>query len=155
MSAHHLLPVNQWSNTMNLSQLEIILRAHKIWVRSEGQKGKRADLSFMDLRGAPLDNADLTRAIMIGANLQGASLNNTLLCRAFMPFADLSGTTLLNTDFSHAKLMAANLRDADMRTARLEGADLQGAMTGGTRLPDSSTKASLKMVVIEILVIRR
>jgi uncharacterized protein YjbI with pentapeptide repeats len=140
---------------MNRSQLEIVLRAHKAWLLSHGQSGKRADLSFMDLRSAPLDNADLTGAIMFGADLQGSSLNNTKLCGAFMPFADLSGTTCTNTDFRHAKLMAANLRNADMRTARLEGADLKEALMDGVRLPDNSAKARLKMVVIEIFVIKR
>lgn len=140
---------------MTRSQFETVLCAHKVWLRSSGREGKRADFSFMDLRGAPLDDIDLTRVIMIGTNLQGATLNNTLLRGAFMPFTNLAGASMNNTDFTHARLMSANLRNADLRTSKLVGADLQGALTEGARLPDNSANARLNMIAIEIIVIRR
>ena len=46
----------------NISQEELnkILRDHKLWLKGEG--GKRADLSYTNLRCANLSNANLSNA---------------------------------------------------------------------------------------------
>ena len=75
-------------------ELQDILHEHKRWLDSDGDRGKRADLS-----GADLSGTDLTDARLDDANLKGA---------------DLSGA-----DLSDAKLFGANLRDADLLQARL------------------------------------
>ena len=77
---------------MKQSELNHILNQHKLWLESNGNQGKRADLSGVNLSGAYL-----TRANLAGANLSGADLRS----------ADLSGA-----DLSGANLRSANLTDS-------------------------------------------
>lgn len=67
-------------------ELERICQEHKIWLESEGEEGKRADLSRVDLTGRTLRNVNLKRAILKEANLEGI------------------------TEFSDVKLGGANLQ---------------------------------------------
>ena len=89
---------------MNKAKLDKILDNHKLWLRSKGVKGERADL-----RGANLECADLRGANLECADLRGANLE----C------ADLRGADLRGAD-----LRGANLRGADLRGANLRGANL-------------------------------
>ena len=75
-----------------------------------------------DLSGANLNNANLSRAGLIGAELCGANLSNANLSRAGLIGADLNGA-----DLSGANLSGANLSGADLIRADLSGADLSGA----------------------------
>ena len=59
---------------MEPSKLKAILKDHKLWFRSGGKQGKRANL-----RGAHLERANLQGAILLDANLQGANLQGANL----------------------------------------------------------------------------
>ena len=50
---------------MNQKELDKILDNHKEWLRTNGEKGERANLKGADLKGADLE----------GANLKGANLD--------------------------------------------------------------------------------
>ena len=64
---------------MKKEELDHILQQHRLWLGSDGEKGKRADLWGADLRGADLRVADLRCA-----NLQGAELDTNIRnCRSF------------------------------------------------------------------------
>ena len=80
---------------MNKKELDKILDNHKLWLRTNGNEGERANLRYADLSGADLSGADLS-----GANLRYANLSG----------ADLSG----------ANLRCANLSGADLRNANLD-----------------------------------
>ena len=90
---------------MKQEELNSIVELHRKWLYNE-EGGKRADLSFENLRGADL----------CGANLRDA---------------DLRGADLRDADLCGANLYDANLRDADLCDADLCGADLRGAKNGG------------------------
>ena len=126
-------------------ELNRILEDHKLWLKDEG--GKRADLSYANLRGAYLRGADLRGANLIGAylmganlsyadlrgadlrdaDLRGANLSNANLSNADLRGANLIGAYLIGANLSYADLRGANLRDADLRGANLSNADLRGA----------------------------
>jgi uncharacterized protein YjbI with pentapeptide repeats len=68
----------------------------------------------VNLRGADLDKADLSKANLRGANLSGAHLAE----------ADLFGANLSKADLHGADLFGANLLDADLKEADLHTATL-------------------------------
>ena len=92
---------------MELAKLNKILDDHKEWLRTNGVKGVRADLSYANLRDANLSDANLSDADLRSANLSSANLS----------YANLS----------YANLSYANLRNADLRSANLSDADLSYA----------------------------
>jgi hypothetical protein len=94
---------------MTQKELNEVLRLHKQWLESNGNKGKRADLQGANLRRANLQGADMQGADMRGADMRGANLRRANLRRA-----DLQG----------ANLRRANLQGADMRGADMRGANL-------------------------------
>jgi uncharacterized protein YjbI with pentapeptide repeats len=72
--------------------------------------------------GMKLNEADLSRADLNGANLNGADLNRAKLNRANLSGVDLSGAYLNEADLRAADLRAAYLIEADLRQADLRGA---------------------------------
>jgi hypothetical protein len=86
-----------------------------------------ANLREADLREADLGGADLSRANLIEANLSGANLSGANLIEAFLRGANLSGANLSGASLSEAFLSGADLREADLRLADLSGAFLRGA----------------------------
>ena len=64
---------------MNKEDIELILKKHKEWILTSGEKGERADLREADLRKADLGGADLGWADLRGADLGGAYLGGVVL----------------------------------------------------------------------------
>ena len=88
-----------------------------------------ANLSYTNLRGTDLRDADLHGANVSDADLQDANLSG----------ADLSGANLSYANLRDVNLHGADLRDANLRYANLHGANLHGANLvdgeGVVRLP--------------------
>ena len=105
---------------MTQENLREVLKAHKLWLTSDGKEGELADLIREDLRGLYLPGADLRGADFLWANLIGADLRNA---------------NLRNADLRNANLRNANLRDANLRNANLRDADLSGANLDYSCLP--------------------
>jgi uncharacterized protein YjbI with pentapeptide repeats len=133
---------NQVAHTR--AELDAMLRVNKVWVDSNGSKGKRADftlagLANADLHGIDADGADFTSANLTGANLRGANLKNAYFAGggdaagADLQGADLSGGDLEGTDLTSAILTWAILIDAD-----LKGADFSNAILNGADLASAS-----------------
>ena len=72
-------------------QLKKILADHKLWVESDYQTGKKADLNGADLRNADLRSADLSGADLTAAHLRYANLRYADLNGADLEGADLTG----------------------------------------------------------------
>jgi uncharacterized protein YjbI with pentapeptide repeats len=124
-----------------------ILGNHKQYLETEGEKGKRADLTNADLMGANLSKADLRKAILEKADLTGANLKEADLNGANKKYlqtkaiegkkADQTGANLncakmvkaclSKAHLQNAILTGANLTDAHLTGAHLTGADLTGA----------------------------
>ena len=78
---------------MKPSELKAILENHRLWLESDGEQGKRANLQGADLDGANLRSAVLDSANLYGANLQGANLQGANLWGARLQGANLRGAT--------------------------------------------------------------
>lgn len=96
------------------SELNEILTAHNLYLRTGGKEGQRADLSGVDLTGINLRDANLCNAYLCEADLSNADL-----CEADLRYANLRHTNL-----SGANLRYTNLSGADLTIADLSGADL-------------------------------
>jgi len=106
---------------MTDQELEDILKEHCLWLDSNGNKGKIANLrgvdlrrenfKAVDLRNVNLEGVDLRRADLRGANLEGANLKG----------ADLRNVNLEGVDLKGANLEGANLEGADLQGVNLEG----------------------------------
>ena len=89
---------------MEQAKLDKILENHKLWLKTNGEQGERADLSSANLRYADLSYADLRSANLRYANLRYANLR----------YADLSSADLRSADLRSANLRYANLRYANL-----------------------------------------
>jgi hypothetical protein len=107
---------------MEQAKLNKILDEHKLWLQTNGEKGKRADLRYADLSSADLSSADLRYADLRYADLRSANLSS-----ADLRYADLSSADLRYADLRYADLRYANLSYADLRYANLSSADLSSA----------------------------
>lgn len=78
-----------------VEQLKEILVQHKLWLNSNDEYGKIADLSGASLSGANLSKANLSGANLYETNLSGADLSG----------ADLSGANLLKVKLSDETIL--------------------------------------------------
>ena len=84
---------------MEQAKLDKILDNHKLWLKTNGEQGERANLRSADLRSANLRSADLSYADLRSADLS---------------YADLRYADLRYADLSYADLRYADLRSADL-----------------------------------------
>lgn len=114
------------------AELEQVLETHKLWVSSNGLRGKRADFSQANLSNANLAKAELSNANLSGANLNGANLSYSHLEKAILTGAHLMGVELYGAQANGLDLRDAHLTLADATSARLKGADFRGTELDGT-----------------------
>ncbi len=123
---------------INGVSLEEILDKHEKWLKHEksGEKAKliKADLSFVDLRGADLINVDLRFSNLRGANLSCANLVRANLSHTDLRKADLSYTNLSGSDLSYTNLSEVDLNDSDLKNTNLKHADLAKSNLRNTTL---------------------
>ena len=74
---------------MNQKELDKILENHKLWLKTNGEQGERANLSYADLSSADLRSANLSSADLRSANLRYANLSSADLSYADLSSADL------------------------------------------------------------------
>jgi len=98
---------------INKDELDIILSDHKAWLADYTQ-GKRADLSYANLRSANLSYADLSSADLRYANLSYANLSSTNLHYADLSYANLRSADLRSTNLHYANLHSANLHSTNL-----------------------------------------
>lgn len=111
------------------------LAGHDVWIRTDGQKGRRADFSGSNLMGVSLRKANLSAALFDGCVLVGPDLTDALLL----------GASFKGANLRRAVLRGADLRGADFSRAVLGDVDHEGWITGempdihlSTRFPDGS-----------------
>jgi uncharacterized protein YjbI with pentapeptide repeats len=111
-----------------------------------------AVLTEADLRGANLDDLDLSESSLVGADLREAQLRRSNLDGADLTRADLSGTaleraalrrvTLNDAMLIDAVLVRADLTDAVMLRTVLRGAQLGGAILNGADLSEADLRST-------------
>ena len=96
---------------MTKNELNKIIDNHKLWLKTNGEQGERADLRNANLRNANLSNANLSNANLSNANLSNANLSNANLRNANLRNANLSYADLINAvlDFSAFPLWCGGL----------------------------------------------
>jgi uncharacterized protein YjbI with pentapeptide repeats len=117
------------------------------------------DLSYVDIRGANLDNVNLQRIILYQANLSGVSLVRANLCGTVLSAANLAGANLSQANLSQSILGAANLvgtnlteanlYQANLFLANLSSANLSSANLDGANLRDANLYHTKLEVLIE------
>ena len=85
----------------------------------------------LNVPGANLAGANLSRAILRNTNLAGANLSG-----ADLGWADLRGTNLSGANLSGASLKGADLREANLNGANVSGANLTDAHLFGATWTD-------------------
>ena len=130
-----------------------ILKEHQLWVDSNGQSGKRADLSGQDFSGisfryhAYLPSAspwtvNLRFAILREINFSHADLSEANLEAANLIKGNLNGANLKRAILSKAKMINAHLSGAYLRGADLTGTDLTGADLTGANLTGAELRGA-------------
>jgi uncharacterized protein YjbI with pentapeptide repeats len=117
------------------------------------------DLSYVDIRGANLDNANLQRVVLYQANLAGVSLIRANLYGTVLGAANLAGANLTQANLSQAilgaanlvgtNLTGANLYQANLLLANLSSANLNGTNLNGTNLRDANLNNTKLEVSVE------
>lgn len=95
-----------------------------------------ADLSRISLRGARLDRANLTTANLSQADLTDADLSSAKLEGASLVRARLTGATLSNARLGKADFTGADLSGATLHQTDLTGVDFKDARLFGTRITE-------------------
>jgi uncharacterized protein YjbI with pentapeptide repeats len=112
----------------NPEHLEILKQGVEVWNKwRKENRGVVPDLQAVDLIGANLERAYLSRARLSFANLSDASLS----------YASLNDADLHNANLSDADLSSAKLKRADLRSAVLYWADLSYANLSNSILEDA------------------
>jgi nucleoid DNA-binding protein len=124
------------------AELKKMLNDHRRWLKSEGQKGQKANLAYAKLKEADLYGACLSRINLRGADLQGADLSEADLYEANLQDANLDDAILGWASLDGAKLQRASLQGADLRWANLEGTNLEGANLRFTNLEGANLKGA-------------
>ena len=114
---------------MTQEQLNKIIEKHQHYLNEDidGWESMRADLSYKNLSGLDLRNANLYRVNLSNANLYSADLRKANLINADLINADLRNADLRKADFRNANLINADLAYADLREADLRNANLYRA----------------------------
>ena len=120
--------------TFTADELKTILDAHKLWRKSGGSEGSRANLAGADLAGANLAGANLAGADLADANLARAYLAGANLARAYLAGANLAGACLAGANLAGAYLAGAYLADANLARANLARANLADAYLADANL---------------------
>jgi uncharacterized protein YjbI with pentapeptide repeats len=135
--------------------LKILKHSVKEWNRwRKIHPGIKPHFVGADLSGALLIGADLNSANLSGANLSGTILNDTKLSRAILSEAilrkaTLNGAILSETNLREANLSGAKLIEADLSRADLTGAKLRAAdLTRATLFGADLTKANLNRAIL-------
>ena len=114
---------------MTQNELNTIIESHQHYLNKDidGWESMRADLSYKNLSGLDLRNANLYRVNFNKANLREVDLRNADLREADLRNANLYGANLNKADLSSVDLNKADLRDADLIDANLSNTDLKEA----------------------------
>ncbi len=105
---------------------------HKLWIRSRGKEGVRADFSECNLEGINLAGANLRGANLVGANLTNGDFTKTNfmnadLTGAIFAHSNLAGADFFQANLSLANFFQANLSNSNFNFVNLSEADLTGA----------------------------
>jgi uncharacterized protein YjbI with pentapeptide repeats len=106
--------------------LRRIIRAHRLWLDTDGRRGSRAELQDHDLRDQDLTGVELSGADLTGADLRGARLDRARFRLARLRGAHLDGATIQAACFDGADLGLAVFDRAQIADTRFEPIQIVG-----------------------------
>lgn len=132
--------------------IEAVHAEHRLWLESEGRRGRRAhfrrsDLTAVNLSGyqfagaslrgciirdvnfsgADLSGCDMVEAVLENVNLQGALLHSAIIKRAHLYNVEFEAADLSDADFAESAASEVSFAGARMVRASLRDAVVQGA----------------------------
>ena len=108
----------------------------------------KANLIRANLTNATLESVNFTRAILSEANLTNANLGDANLTNALLYSANLSNAILYPANLTNANLRRANLTNVCILDANFANASLEGANLTDADFDDANTK-NLKQVQLD------
>jgi uncharacterized protein YjbI with pentapeptide repeats len=114
-------------------QLKVLQEGARVWNTWRKQQQKEM---LIDLRGADLSRAYLSRCSFKDADLSGANLNEANLIKADLSGANLSEANLVRADLSDANLSEADLNEVNLNSATLSNTIFINATIGLTVFGD-------------------
>ena len=106
--------------------LRKIVRAHQLWLDTDGRRGARAELQDSDLRDHDLTGVELSGADLSGADLRGARLDRARFRLARLRGAHLDGATIQAACFDGADLGLAVFDRAQIADTRFDPIQIVG-----------------------------
>ncbi len=140
---------------LSQQEFEIALREHELWMRTEGQQGRRGNFRDVDMRQCKLAGLNLSGASLRGSCLQGLDLSRTVFLEVDLADAVLTGVKAQGANFqranlSKAKFDMASLDGADLSFANLQSTDFSGANLDNAVLVQASMReAQLASATLE------
>jgi uncharacterized protein YjbI with pentapeptide repeats len=137
-SAKHIRMRGAYLEKSTANNKSCFHRAHLRFAHMAKAQWRGVDLTHADMRGAILDDASFSRAVMNGTVLKVAIAKRTDFSRAELQFADMRRINLFKGSLRNAKLRAALVK-----MANLYGVDLAGAVLSQTRFDRTNLKRTL------------
>lgn len=129
--------------------LSIFKHSNCYGINMIGANLEKADLTRANLNGANLEMTNFMWANLEGvnlreANLQRANLKSTNLREAHVQEGNLQGAEIQRADLQRANFLRANLRDVSFLRANLKGANLREAVLINTYWQDAELDENLR-----------
>ena len=110
---------------LNAETIRGIKDSHVEWLATDGRFGRRADFRYADLSETiELYCADLSFALMTGANLTRCYLIGVNFTGAILADVCFKEANLCSADMSHSIMTRANLASAFIENVDVKGADM-------------------------------
>lgn len=103
-------------------KLSDIIKEHALWLKTNGEKGKQADLSHQTLKFIDFSDCQLKRA-----DFQFAIIDHCVFNHANLGSADFNRATIDATDFMYATMYGAMLNHSSLSQDNFDYADLRFA----------------------------
>ena len=120
-----------------IQSLNKVLNDHHQWLRTDGKEGKKADLSYADLRREKIEYADLSFANLEGANLELAEIDYTNFGSANFTDASLHSASIIGCRFPDANLINTFVSDTYFNLCSLERARFDRSYWFRAKVTDS------------------
>lgn len=120
------------------AQLNIILKEHRLWIRSKKQCGKEADLSSLDISNLRASLESLSCVKFINSVAKNVNFTRSSLREALAENANFTGSNFFSTKLTNGRIINCNLSSTDMRECLADYTDFSGSDLSGARLQNSS-----------------
>lgn len=160
-----------WSDgagkTRTLTDFSDIVSRHRVWVKTAGAEGARANFTKANLQGlkiqmvelvnATFSSADLSRSDFTAVNLTGADLSgitlsdahwsgvvlvNANLSGAFISQTEMLWTQLQKAKFSNSSVLGSKITDSNLKGAKLDHTTFVGGSLQNSLLDDADLRSA-------------